>query len=180
MAGFDDGEDFFSDDDLDALPQDALQQLENNAIQQTQFQATQAVGFISTPPRPSSDYGDGFDDDDLDDAIVIDEAQVAPSNRLNSLHPQPHAAAPRQQYRPTYGRGQSTPNPIAHRTLSQQSHGPPVSSATRPPVRGVHQGPNRGWNGPSQNVGSTDAEVETMRRKMLEVCANGPDIAWLY
>ncbi|KAK2624468.1 hypothetical protein QTJ16_006418 [Diplocarpon rosae] len=71
MAGYEDGESFFGDDDLDALPEDALDALENNAIQFTQAQ-TQAPRL---QPPPSSDYGDEFDDEDLDDAIVIDESR---------------------------------------------------------------------------------------------------------
>ncbi|KAI9649565.1 hypothetical protein NHQ30_002145 [Ciborinia camelliae] len=71
MAPHEDGENNFSDDDfLNDIPADALEELENNAIAFTQAQ-------IKAPP--SSDYGDEFDDDDLDDAIVIDEARSAPA-----------------------------------------------------------------------------------------------------
>jgi hypothetical protein len=74
MAGFADGENNFSDDDLDDLPANALQELENNAIQFTQA-ATQAQLIAPL----SSDYGDEFDEEDLDDAVVIDEARSAPA-----------------------------------------------------------------------------------------------------
>lgn len=71
MAPHEDGENNFSDDDfLNDIPADALDELENNAIAFTQAQ-------IKAPP--SSDYGDEFDDDDLDDAVVIDEARSAPA-----------------------------------------------------------------------------------------------------
>lgn len=71
MAPHEDGENNFSDDDfLNDIPADALEELENNAIAFTQAQ-------IKAPP--SSDYGDDFDDDDLDDAVVIDEARSAPA-----------------------------------------------------------------------------------------------------
>lgn len=68
MAGHHDGEDFFSDDDLDTLPQNAFDELEQTAIRQTQ-----ATQLIKGPP--SSNYGDEFDDEDLDDAEVFDAAQ---------------------------------------------------------------------------------------------------------
>lgn len=71
MAPHEDGENNFSDDDfLNDMPADALDELENNAIAFTQAQ-------IKAPP--SSDYGDEFDDDDLDDAVVVDEARSVPA-----------------------------------------------------------------------------------------------------
>ena len=71
MAPHEDGENNFSDDDfLNDIPADALDELENNAIAFTQAQ-------IKAPP--SSDYGDEFDDDDLDDTVVVDEARSAPA-----------------------------------------------------------------------------------------------------
>lgn len=82
MAGLEQGEDFFSDDDLDALPQNALDELEQNAILHTQHQ-TQATLILGDPQ--SSDYGDGLDEDDLDDAVVIDKAQNI-SERRQSFH----------------------------------------------------------------------------------------------
>ncbi|KAF7869664.1 hypothetical protein EAF04_004448 [Stromatinia cepivora] len=70
MAPHEDGENNFSEDDfLNDIPADALEELENNAIAFTQAK-------IKAPP--SSDYGEGFDDDDLDDAVVVDEASSAP------------------------------------------------------------------------------------------------------
>ncbi|RFU30308.1 hypothetical protein B7463_g6024, partial [Scytalidium lignicola] len=74
MEGNFDGDDF-DDDALDLLPANALEELENNAIQYTQAQ-TQAAHL---KPPPSSDYGDDFEDDDLDDAVVIDEARSTPA-----------------------------------------------------------------------------------------------------
>jgi hypothetical protein len=76
MASQDDGDELFSDGDLDDLPPNALEELENNAIRQTQHQ-TQATLIVE--PLPSSDYGDEFDDDDLDDAVVIDETGGVPN-----------------------------------------------------------------------------------------------------
>lgn len=75
MTGHDE-DDFFSDDiDLNELGNDYLNELENNAIQFTQAQARTKVA-------PSSDYGDGIDDEDLDDAVVIDESRS--TSALNS------------------------------------------------------------------------------------------------
>lgn len=68
------GEDFFSDDDLDTA---AFDELENNAIQATQAQ-TQALR--AAPQQQSSDYGaPDLEGDDLDDAVVVDEARSTPS-----------------------------------------------------------------------------------------------------
>lgn len=75
MAGDFDGDDF-SDDGLDLLPANALEELESNAIRYTQAQ-TQAAAHLNPPP--SSDYGDDFGDDDLDNAVVIDETKRAPA-----------------------------------------------------------------------------------------------------
>jgi len=85
MAGYADGENNFSDDDLDDLPFNALAELENNAILSTQAANTH-------PPRkpvaaPSSDYGDDFDDEDLDDAVIIDESRSTPSTTRNVAGP---------------------------------------------------------------------------------------------
>jgi hypothetical protein len=76
MAAQTDGENF-SDDDLDDLPLAALDELENHAIRLTQAAQTRTQGRREAPP--SSDYGDDFDDEDLDDAVVIDEARSAPA-----------------------------------------------------------------------------------------------------
>jgi hypothetical protein len=120
MAGFADGENNFSDDDLDDLPANALQELENNAIQFTQA-ATQAR--VKAPP--SSDYGDEFDDEDLDDAVVIDEARSAPAVNPILYRGSPSQVTQRERFRQQrYGppsgpslRDQSKPDP--HPTFNQ-------------------------------------------------------------
>ncbi|KAI1431473.1 hypothetical protein GGR50DRAFT_689674 [Xylaria sp. CBS 124048] len=77
--------DDFSDDDLDALNADALRELENNAIQSTQAQRiyeppTARPSLAATIPaptpalyrsQPAMDMEHGFEDDDLDDAVVV-------------------------------------------------------------------------------------------------------------
>ena len=95
MAGYEDGENNFSDDDLDDLPVDALQELEDNAIQFTQF--TQACVVVNAPP--SSDYGDEFDDEDLDDAVVVDEARSVPPVVPSFNRGPPSQVAQREQFR---------------------------------------------------------------------------------
>ncbi|RDL29713.1 Uncharacterized protein BP5553_10693 [Venustampulla echinocandica] len=83
MPAHNGGDDFFSDDELDNLPNHYLDELETNAIQFTQAQ-TQAG--ISKPAAirvpPSSDYGDDIDDEDLDDAVVIDESRSTPARAI--------------------------------------------------------------------------------------------------
>ena len=126
MAGFVDGENNFSDDDLDDLPANALQELENNAIQFTQA-ATQS----RVKPPPSSNYGDEFDDQDLDDAVVIDEARSAPAvNPILNRGPQSQVAQRERFRQHRYGApsGPSLDNqskPSAAPTLHQPNRDQP-------------------------------------------------------
>lgn len=116
MASQDDRYDYFSDSDLDELPHNALDELENNAILHTQH-LTQATQIINAPS--SSDYGDGLNDDDLDDAVVFDEAQGVPE-RLLALQPIiPGPATQRVQFRKGRYRGPINVSPLADRTLKQ-------------------------------------------------------------
>lgn len=87
MAPHDD-EDTFSD--WGDLEDDALAELENNAIQFTQAQrpAQEPARLVA----PSSDYGDDFEDGDLDDNVVIDESRSTPA-----LNPTFHPQRPSQQ-----------------------------------------------------------------------------------
>lgn len=150
MAGHDDAESFFDDDDLDTLPNDALLELENNAIQFTQAQ-TQAR--LNGPP--SSDYGDDFEDEDLEDAVIIDESRSTPTivpqfNRFSAAQ-----TTQREQFRQQrYGSvNQSNsqfarPQPVNTTRLNQPSRfqsRPPVpayrpsqSQISRPDVPLVH------------------------------------------
>ncbi|KAI1109854.1 hypothetical protein F5Y14DRAFT_431022 [Nemania sp. NC0429] len=71
--------DDFSDDDLDALNPHALQELENSAIQFTQAQKAHErpqPSFLAPPPRhlfhkPRPEVEYAFEDDDLDDAVLV-------------------------------------------------------------------------------------------------------------
>lgn len=68
--------DDFSDDGFDDLEATTLQELENNAIQSTQ---AQKLGQTQQPWNDTVDYG--LEDDDLDDAVVIDAAAQVPVHR---------------------------------------------------------------------------------------------------
>lgn len=117
MASQDDGDELFSDDDLDDLPPNALEELEENAIRQTQHQ-TQATLIVG--PRPSSNYGDEFDDDDLDDAVVIDETRSV----LNQFLPlQPFGASlstQRDRFQQSQYRSPNHLNSLADRRLETE------------------------------------------------------------
>ncbi|KAM3081211.1 hypothetical protein ACMFMF_003125 [Clarireedia jacksonii] len=92
MAPNECGENNFSDDDfLDDLPPDALTELENNAIV-----FTQKANF---KPTPSSDYGDDFGDEDLDDTVVVDEARSAPAVVPPAHRNNHNPVAQREQFR---------------------------------------------------------------------------------
>ncbi|KAI1171988.1 hypothetical protein F4777DRAFT_24675 [Nemania sp. FL0916] len=65
-------EDYFSDDDLDALNANALQELENHAIQFTQAQKAHEQAVAA----------DSFDDDDLDDAVLVVQDALQPKHAL--------------------------------------------------------------------------------------------------
>jgi len=112
MAAHDDGGSNYDDDDLDDLPTDALLELENNAIQFTQAQRAKAA--------PSSDYGDDFEDEDFDDAVVIDESRstpaVVPVLRRNA----PGPATQHEQFRQQRYGAANTPS-----LASRQRYNPP-------------------------------------------------------
>jgi hypothetical protein len=92
MAAYTVEESNFDDDDLDDLPDSTLAALENHAIRLTQ--AAHNQGGRQAPP--SSDYGDDFDDEDLDDAVVIDEARSAPAI-VPTLHRRPLSQTPQRE-----------------------------------------------------------------------------------
>jgi len=104
MPPYADGENNFSDDDLDDLPFNALAELEYNAIQSTQaaYANSQSLAQPTAQPSrtvaPSSDYGDEFDDEDLDDAVVVDESRSTPASIPSLVQHVPRP--PRPQYAP--------------------------------------------------------------------------------
>ncbi|OIW32759.1 hypothetical protein CONLIGDRAFT_630375 [Coniochaeta ligniaria NRRL 30616] len=112
--------DDFSDDDFDDLNDTVLQELENNAIQFTQaqqFGQSQAAPPAphARPPPPgvapprlaSSGYDfSGFEADDLDDTVVIDELAKEPAAAPQPVVDRP---LPPQQPRVVPGVGQPRP-----------------------------------------------------------------------
>jgi hypothetical protein len=166
MAGQDDGDDFFSDSDFDDLPRNALDELENNAILHTQHQ-TQATQIINVPP--SSDYGDGFDDEDLDDAVVFDEAQGVP-DRLLAL--QPANAGPTTQreqfHRGRYG-GPGSVSPLVDRTLKRNINLENRSVQKEAPVEPRQNEASQGQQREEPREARVDSMVEALQKQVQEV-----------
>lgn len=171
MAGSDDGDDFFSDDDLDDLPQNVLDDLENKAIQYTQYQATQAL----QNPR-ASDYGDDLDDDDLDDAIVVDEAQVAPTNRLTQF--QQSIPAPLAQPRRAQANGgRGVVRPIADRSITPSQNNPqykrPIPfSRSVTAGRSIQPENDRSSQLPQNAVSAAAADAVAHTLELQQVCTS--------
>jgi len=137
MPQYADGENNFSDDDLDDLPLNALAELENNAIESTQaaFANSQLLVPPLAPPNqiaaPSSDYGDDFDDEDFDDAVVIDEsrstAAILPSLGQHDTRPS------RPQYNPLSQH--NTPRYGSNASASLNNRSRPNVPQFQPPIR---------------------------------------------
>jgi hypothetical protein len=157
MAGYADAdpENDFSDDDLDHLPLHALAELEHNAIQFTQ--ATQAQ--LKAPP--SSDYGDDFGDEDLDDAVVIDEARsapaIVPALRRNGLS----QTAQREQLR---GQRYANPQGVAHQQRPQEC----LQQPNRDRLPGLVSIPRNGSVAARQGSQSVATDEAVALRKQLE------------
>lgn len=132
--------DDFSDDGFDDLNDTTLQELENNAVHLTQAQKPLNTQ-LSQPPNDNDDYG--LEDDDLDDAVVIDEAAHLPVR--HSVERQVHApslAAPfaqdnrqfpsRSIQQPRWQQPASGPKPSTHYQQPARA-APPASSRHAPP-----------------------------------------------
>jgi hypothetical protein len=159
MAGYADGENNFSDDDLDDLPVDALQELENNAIQ-----FTQACVTVKAPP---SDYGDEFDDEDLDDAVVIDEAKSAPAV-VPPFSRGPQSQAPqREQFRQQRYGAPRSPNlvnrsrPNVSPTLNQPNQSQPHVS--------IHIQQHESMVAQQGSLPESGEKVDDLQRQIQEV-----------
>ncbi len=165
MAGYDDEENFFNDDDLDALPHDALAELENNAIQFTQAQ-TQAAR-LKAPP--SSDYGDDFEDEDLDDAVVVDESRSTPAINSYLQRNVSRQASQREQFRPQHNGTIRHPNPnLANR--QRQNRPPKLSQPTRFPSHvPVPQNDSMVAQKGSRPSSAPNTEVKRLQRMVEEV-----------
>lgn len=160
MAGYAHGENNFSDDDLDDLPIDALAELEHNAIQFTQATNTQARP--KPAPAPSSDYGDDFDDEDLDDAVVIDESRSTPAIVTAFSRNNPGPPTERDQFRQQrYGNSNALANRQRPDIPTYQRNTAPLSSNTAARNNGVTLQPE-------SQVGVSD-DAEELRRQLGEV-----------
>jgi hypothetical protein len=166
MAVQDDGDDYFSDSELDELPQNALDELENNAILHTQHQ-TQATQLIN-PPQ-SSDYGDGFDDDDLDDAVVIDEAQGVPERVLALQSPTGGPTTQREQFRRGRYGGLANISPLADRTLKQNWTPEKPPAVQDAPVDVQRNGAPPNQHGDAPKEATVDPMVEALQNQVQEV-----------
>jgi hypothetical protein len=160
MALYTEGGNDFSDDDLDDLPANALAELEYNAIQYTQA-ATQAR--LKAPP--SSDYGDEFDDEDLDDAVVIDEARSAPAIVPALQRNNPGQSTQREQFRQQrYG---NNPN-LANRQRPNVPLYQPNRDRLSGPAPGPVQTVRNDTMGASQSSQLMAGEDAAALRKQLE------------
>jgi hypothetical protein len=152
--------DDYSDDGFDDLNDTVLQELENNAIQFTQAQ--QQSQPFRPPPRPqprasTSTYIDltGFEADDLDDAVVVDELAKQPTVVAPAAVNRP---LPPQQARvlPGAGRPQQTWQQRQPQPQSQSRQGQP-QPRWQPPQQqsqfGQQQQPR--WQQPQQSVQSS-------------------------
>ncbi|SRR6266536_2951073 len=164
MAGHDDGDEFFSDDDLDALPHDALAELENNAIQFTQ---AQQPTLLKAPP--SSDYGDDFEDEDLDDAVVIDESRSTPAI-IPALHRKSQGQAAQQERFRQRQRGTANSPSLANRQRLPDFVPPRFSQPSQVLLR-VPIAPNDSMvaqQGSQPDSGIED-KVDSLQRQIEEV-----------
>lgn len=160
----DHNEDLFDDDDLDDLPEDALTELENNAIQ-----FTQTWTQVAKPVPPSSDYGDEFEDDDLDDAVLIDESRSTPA-----VVPDPHRSnagqiTGREQLRQGYGAVLNSNPALANRQLRNAP--PKFAQPSRHPIRvQLPQAESMvAQQGSLPSTQAADVEVESLQQQIEEV-----------
>jgi hypothetical protein len=164
MAGHEDGESNYDDDDLDDITTDALIELENNAIQFTQAQRVKAA--------PSSDYGDDFEDEDLDDAVVIDESRSKPAIIPSLRQNVPGLATQHEQFRQQrYGEANSSN--LANRQrrnlppkFNDLNRSPPASTAQH--VGHVEEA--RGEEAAGLDVLSLQRQVQEVLPPTLIIC----------
>lgn len=126
--------DDFSDDGFDELEDSTLQALEQNAIQ-----STQAPKLAATQHFWNDTEDCGLEDDDLDDAIVIDAAAQAPVRRPGHTPAHPHNLTPShvQDDRPMASRSVGTPR------WQQLATGAKPSPATSSRIMPRPSGPQR-------------------------------------
>ncbi|KAI8626558.1 hypothetical protein F5Y19DRAFT_220156 [Xylariaceae sp. FL1651] len=180
--------DDFSDDDLDALNANALQELENNAIQFTQAQKTYE------PRRTELDYD--FEDDDLDDAVVVvqDALQGKPALPPDRPAQLSSRVVPHQQRQENWGpvpipTSRLRPQPVVSAALPSAGHAaigsrasqqipprslaPPYSQIPRPPPplpRPAPSIPSRYQpSQPQRPVGVPPYEIAALHAQILDL-----------
>lgn len=159
---------YWDDDDLDAIPGDQLAELEHNAVQFTQQQAQGAR------PQSSSNYGDDFEDDDLDDAIVYDGLREAPPVQLNTAQSRTFGLASQQeQFRVNrYG---GSANVIALVNGSTNGNWQPSAPSRSIPSRATTVVRASKDVKPSSSSSNTlDIDVDALQRQVQEVNGTTP------
>lgn len=164
----------FSDEELDSLPADALVELENNAIQftQAQTQARYSKPANAANAAPSSDYGDEIGDEDLDDAVIIDESKSTPAIIPGFQRQVPNQAAQREQFRQQrYGSTSNTYTALADRQRNPPIPPPPRFSQSTPvvPRAPVPQNDSMTAEQGSQPSVSGDNSAEALQIQFQEV-----------
>ena len=165
----------FSDDELDSLPADALVELENNAIQFTQAhtQARYSKPATTVKAAPSSDYGDEIGEEDLDDAVIIDESRSTPAIIQGLQRNVPAQAVQREQFRQQrYGTITNPQTTLADRQRNRPIHPPPprFSQANRPTQRArIPQNDSMVAEQGSQPSVAGDNAADELRRQFQEV-----------
>lgn len=157
MASYD--EDTFSDwGELENLPVDTLAELENNAIQFTQAQQP------ARPVAPSSDYGDDFDDEDLDDNVVIDESRSTPA--INPTF-QPRRSS--QQFNQNNFPQRPASSAISYSAVEQRSRPPPPPRFSQSQQRRANVQEEAAEASYNTQLQEPDAGLEILRRQIQEV-----------
>ncbi|KAJ9137549.1 DNA repair protein Rad26 [Pleurostoma richardsiae] len=162
--------DDFSDDGFDDLNDIVLQELENNAIQFTQAQKFAQSQAAPQPPaqRANYDYSYGFEDDDLDDTVVIDELAQLPVRHPADKQPTP--TPPSRPVPATTISGQQRWNQPGQLNTSFSAHPryttPPITAQpqpNRPPAYPSQRPPPRPIPAPSRHVQPPPGGSQYMR-----------------
>jgi len=165
----------FSDDELDSLPVDAFVELETNAIQLTQVhtQTRYSKTAAAVKAAPSSDYGDEIGEEDLDDAVIIDESRSTPAIIQGLQRSVPSQAVQREHFRQQRYGTIANPQPhLADRRGNRPTPPPPprFSQTNQLPQRAqIPQHDSMRAEHGSQPSVTGDNAADKMRRQFQEV-----------
>ncbi|TVY24546.1 hypothetical protein LHYA1_G006276 [Lachnellula hyalina] len=165
----------FSDDELDSLPVDAFVELETNAIQFTQVhtQTRYSKTAAAVKAAPSSDYGDEIGEEDLDDAVIIDESRSTPAIIQGLQRSVPSQAVQREHFRQQRYGTIANPQPhLADRRGSRPTPPPPprFSQTNQLPQRAqIPQHDSMRAEHGSQPSVTGDNAADKMRRQFQEL-----------